>query len=108
MSSVETTRPFGVVALFDEKCDLTDERQGSMSQCESWNNHRYVNSFQEETVSSDSSERPIVETNTENVPEGCETSSCHESTSFNVGNETLRDRGNALYTMKIQVMSKQC
>ena len=81
-----------------------------------------VNSFHEETVSSDRSGRPVVETsetqtrssddskspnfemahvrsgrpvveiNTENVPDGCETLSCHESIRFNVGDETLRER----------------
>ena len=81
-----------------------------------------VNSFHEETVSSDRSERPVVETivtqtrssddskgpnvemahdrsgrpvveiNKENVPDGCETRSCHESERFNVGDETLRER----------------
>ena len=29
---------------------------------------------------------------TENVPDGCQTRSCHESIRFNVGDETLRDR----------------
>ena len=81
-----------------------------------------VNSFHEETVSSDRSvqpvvetskthirstddskslnvelapgrsEQPVVETNTENVTDGCQTRSCHESMRFNVGDETLRDR----------------
>ena len=36
--------------------------------------------------------QPVVETNTENVPDGCQTRSCHESIRFNVGDETLRDR----------------
>ena len=35
--------------------------------------------------------RPVVEINTENVPDGCETRSCHESEGFNVGDETLRE-----------------
>ena len=39
----------------------------------------------------DRTEQPIVETNTENVPDGCQTRSCHESISFNVGDETIRD-----------------
>ena len=81
-----------------------------------------VNSFHEETVSSDRSGQPVVETsetqtrssddseslnvemahdrsgqpvvetNTENVPDGCQTHSCHDSIRFNVGDETLRDR----------------
>ena len=34
----------------------------------------------------------VVGTNTENVPEGSQTRSCHESISFNVGDETIRDR----------------
>ena len=36
--------------------------------------------------------QPVVETNTENVPDCCQTRSCHESIRFNVGDETLRDR----------------
>ena len=36
--------------------------------------------------------QPVVETNTENVPDCCQTRSCHESISFNVGDETIRDR----------------
>ena len=81
-----------------------------------------VNSFHEETVSSETTERPVVETsviqtrssedskdshvemahertrrlvsvtNTENVPESCQTRSCHESETFNVGDKTLRER----------------
>ena len=81
-----------------------------------------VKSFHEETVSSDRSGRPVVETsvtqtrssedskgpnvetahersgrpvveiNAENVPDGCETRSCHESEAFNVGDKTLRER----------------
>ena len=45
--SVGTTRPLREVALFDEKCDLTDEDaqeascSSSVSQCEYWNNHRW-------------------------------------------------------------------
>ena len=34
----------------------------------------------------------VVETHTENVPDGCQTRSCHESISFNVGDETTHDR----------------
>ena len=33
-----------------------------------------------------------METNTENVPDGCQTRSCHESIRFNIGDETLRER----------------
>ena len=40
----------------------------------------------------DRSGQPVVETNTENVPDGCQTRSCHESIRFNVGDETLRNR----------------
>ena len=36
--------------------------------------------------------QPVVETHTENAPEGSQTRSCHESISFNVGEETIRDR----------------
>ena len=68
-----------------------------------------VKSFHEETVSSDRSGQPVVETNTENVPDGCETRSCHESMRLNVEDEHfVRDRGNPLSIMTIQVMSKQC
>ena len=51
-----------------------------------------VSSFHEEAVSSDRTGQPVVETNTENVPDGCQTRSCHESMRFKVGDETLRDR----------------
>ena len=36
--------------------------------------------------------QPVVETHMVNVPEGSQTRSCHESISFNVGDETVRDR----------------
>ena len=36
--------------------------------------------------------QPVVETNTENVPDDCQTRSCHESIRFNVGDKTLRER----------------
>ena len=36
--------------------------------------------------------RLVVETNTENVPDSCQTRSCHESETFNVGDKTLRER----------------
>ena len=40
----------------------------------------------------DRKEQPVVETHTDNVPDGSQTRSCHESISFNVGDETIRDR----------------
>ena len=43
-------------------------------------------------VRTDRTGQPVVETNTENVPDCCQTRSCHESKSFNVGDETIRDR----------------
>ena len=81
-----------------------------------------ANSFHEESVSSERTERPVIETsviqarssedskdpnvgkahertrrlvfetNTENVPDSSKTSSFHESETFNVGDETLRKR----------------
>ena len=36
--------------------------------------------------------QPVVETHTDNVPDGSQTRSFHESISFNVGDETIRDR----------------
>ena len=51
-----------------------------------------VNSFHEETVSSHRSGQPLVETNTEIVPDGCETLSSHESMRLDVEDETLRER----------------
>ena len=81
-----------------------------------------VDSFHEETVSSERTARPVVETsviqarssedskdpdveqahqrtrrlvvgtNTENVPDSSQTRSCHESETFNVGDKTLRER----------------
>ena len=40
----------------------------------------------------DRTEQPVVSCHTNNVPDGCQTRSCHESIRFNVGDETLRDR----------------
>ena len=81
-----------------------------------------VNSFHEEAVSSERTGRPVVETsaiqtrssedskdphvetahertrklvvetNIENVPDSCQTRSCHEIETFNVGDKTLRER----------------
>ena len=34
----------------------------------------------------------MIETHTDNVPDGSQTRSSHESISFNVGDETIRDR----------------
>ena len=95
---------------------VPDERKSSRSQ------EIDVNSFHEETVSSERTGRPVVETsviqarssedskdpnvgtahertrrlvvetNTENVPDSSQTRSVHESETFNVGDETLRER----------------
>ena len=43
-------------------------------------------------VRTDRTGQPVVETHTDNVAEGSQTRSCHESISFNVGDETIRDR----------------
>ena len=43
-------------------------------------------------VRTDRTVQPVVQTHTENVPEGSQTRSCHESISFNFGDETIRDR----------------
>ena len=81
-----------------------------------------VNSFHEEPVSSERTGRPVIETsviqarssedskdpnvgkahertrrlvietNTEDVPDSSQTRSVHESISFNVGDETIRER----------------
>ena len=40
----------------------------------------------------DRTRQPVVETHTDNVPDGSQTRSFHESTSFYVGDETHRDR----------------
>ena len=36
--------------------------------------------------------QPVVETHIDNVPDGSQTRSCHESETFNVGDKTLRER----------------
>ena len=70
-----------------------------------------VNSFREELVSSERTQRTVVETsviqtrssedskdtsvektNTENAPGSFQTRSCHESETFNFGDKTLRER----------------
>ena len=38
----------------------------------------------------DKTEQPLLK-HTDNVPDGSQTRSCHESISFNVGDETIRD-----------------
>ena len=100
----------------DDTRTVQDGRETSRSQ------EIGVNSFHEETVSSERTERPVVETsviqarssedskgpnvekahertrrlvvgtNTENVPDSSQTRSCHESETFNVGDKTLRER----------------
>ena len=40
----------------------------------------------------DRTKRLVVETNSENVQHGCQTRSCRESETFNVGDKTLRER----------------
>ena len=46
----------------------------------------------EDKTARDRTRRLVVGTNTENVPDGCQTRSCRESIRFNVGDETLRER----------------
>ena len=100
----------------DDTRTVQDGRKTSRSQ------EMDVNSFHEEAVSSERTERPVVETsvihtrssedskdpnvekaqertrrlvvgtNTENVPDSSQTRSCHESGTFNVGDKTLRER----------------
>ena len=95
---------------------MQDEKKTSRSQ------EIDVNSFHQETVSSERRERPVVETsviqtrssedskdpnvekahdttrrlvietNTDNVLDSSQTRYCHESIRFNVGDETLRDK----------------
>ena len=109
---VRTERP----VVKDDTRTVQDVRKTSLSQ------EIDVNSFHEETVSSERTGRPVVETsvfqtrsseyskdpnvetahertrrlvvetNTENVPDSCKTRSCHESQRFNVGDKTLRER----------------
>ena len=100
----------------DDTTTVQDGRETSRSQ------EIDVNSFYEETVSSEGTGRPVVETsviqarssedskdpnvgtahertrrlvietNTGNVPDSSQTRSCHESETFNVGDITLRER----------------
>ena len=111
-SRERTGRP----VVMDYTRTVQDERQTFRSQ------EIDVNSFHEETVSSERTGRPVVgtsviqarssedskdshvetahertrrlvvETNAENVPDSCQTRSCHESEAFNVGDKTLRER----------------
>ena len=111
-SRERTVRP----VVKDDTRTVQDGRNTSRSQ------EIDVNSFHEDTVSSERTWRPVVETsviqtrssedskdthvemehertrrlvvetNTENVPDGCQTRSCHESETFNVGDKTLRER----------------
>ena len=113
---VVRTDRLGQPVVEDNTRTVQDGRKTSRSQ------EIDVNSFHEETVSSDRSGQPVVETSkthtlssddskslnvelahdrsgqpvvethTENVPDGSQTRSFHESTSFNVGDKTIRDR----------------
>ena len=111
-NSERTGRP----VVRDDTRTVQDGRKTSRSQ------EIDVNSFHEESVSSERTERPVIETsviqarssedskdpnvgkahertrrlvietNTENVPDSSQTRSVHESETFNVGGKTLRDR----------------
>ena len=65
---------------------VQDERKTSHSQ------EIDVNSFCEEPDSSERTRRLVSVTNIENVPVSSQTRSVHESETFNVGDETLRER----------------
>ena len=65
---------------------MQDERQTSRSQ------EIDVNSFHEEPDSSEKTRRLVSVTNIENVSVSSQTRSVHESDTFNVGDETLRER----------------
>ena len=117
--SFQSNQPFpnpsrdrsGQPVVKDDTRNVQDGRKTSRSQ------EIDVNSFHEETVSSERTERPVVETsviqtrssedskdhhvetahertrrlfvetNTENVQDSCQTRSCHESETFNVGDK---------------------
>ena len=111
-SRERTERP----VVEDDTRTVKDGRKTSRSQ------EIDVDSFHEESVSSERTERSVVETcvihtrssedskdpnvetthertrrfvvetNTENVPDSCKTRSCHESERFNIGDKTLRER----------------
>ena len=49
-------------------------------------------SFHGEDLKTDRTGQPVVSCHTNNVPDGHQTHSSHESTSFNVGDETIHDR----------------
>ena len=106
----------GRPVIRDDLITVQDERKTSHSQ------EIDVHSFHEEPVSSERTERPVIETsviqarssedrkdfnveqahertrrlvsvtNTENVPDSSQTRSVHESETFNVGGKTLRER----------------
>ena len=110
------SRRSGQPVVKDDTRTVQDERKTSRSQ------EIDVDSFHEESVSSERTGRPVVETsviqarssedsedpnveqahertrrlvvgtNTENVPDCSQTRSCHESETFNVGDKTLRER----------------
>ena len=106
----------GRPVIRDDARTVQDERKTSRSQ------EIHVSSFHEEPVSSERTERPVIETsviqarssedskdpnvekahertmrlvtetNIENVPDSSQTRSVHESETFNVGDKTLRER----------------
>ena len=111
-SRERTVRP----VVKDDTRTVQDGRKTSRSQ------EIDVNSFHQDTISSERTGRPVVETsvtqtrssedskdhhvemaqertrrlvvvtNTEIVPDDCQTRSCHESETFNVGDKALRER----------------
>ena len=70
----------------------SDPRTASSGRKTSRSQETGTRSFHEEGVKHDRTGTPVVGRDTNHDPEGSQTRSSHETTSFNVGDETLRDR----------------
>ena len=70
----------------------TDPRIASSGRKASRSQEIETRSFHEEAVKHDRTEQPVASCDTNNVPDGSQTRSSHESTILNVGDETIHDR----------------
>ena len=70
----------------------TDPKNASSGRKTTRSQEVKTHSFHEEAVKHDRTEQPVVICHINNVSDGCQTRSSHESTSVNVGDETVHDR----------------
>ena len=88
------TNQFQTQIMIERGNPLLEPTQGSSQVEEKTSRSQEIEtrSFHEEAVKHDRTEQPVVSCHINNVPDGSQTRSSHESTSFNVGDETIHDR----------------